>query len=154
MKKQINVILKENNKNQDPCKRIKKVARGYAFNYLIPMGIAEIATEGKLRHLNMISSAVSSNRDLVRTQSLVVKDIVEAINIINIRKKCSPSKLIFGSISEQDIADKILKSTGKKIDKKQIIIESIKKIGKYTANIKIGDSISAKVDLHILPRVI
>jgi len=154
MKKKITVIMKEGRKAQDPQELIKKVSIGYAFNYLIPKQIAEIATEGKIKHLRMLHRIASRNQDFIHDQNMKTKYKLESIRTIRIRKKCSDSQLIFGSISGQDIAGQIIQLTGEKIDRKQIMAAESKKLGKYRINIKIGDSTKASIGLHIIPRII
>jgi len=104
MKKSIEVIIKKKDLNKNPIQRIKKVAPGYAFNYLIPNQIAD-----------------------------------------------SQNQQIFGSISEQDIINKIFNLTGQNIDKKQIKIDSIKQIGKYLCEIRIDEDINTNITMHVLP---
>lgn len=154
MKKNITVIAKERSKTKDPIKRIQRVSMGYAFNYLIPKQIAEVATKGKVKHLNMLHDKISKNRDLAYNQNIKAKYKLKNINIILIRKQCSPSKLIFGRISEQDIATKILELTGQKVEKKQIRIIGNKKLGKHKAEIVIEENINTLLDLHILPKTL
>lgn len=154
MKKSIIVILKETGRTQSPIKRIKRVSLGHAFNYLIPEKKAEVATEGKIKHLNMLHRTILKNKNAAHNQNTSIKQILENINTIHIRKKCSTKQLIFGSISEQDISAKILQLTGQRIDKKQIIVNSGKTIGKYSARIILTDSLSTLIYIHILPKTI
>lgn len=154
MKKSITVIIKKKNLNQDPTKAIKKVALGYAFNYLIPNQIAEIATEGKIKHLKMIFDTLSKEKKLNYNNNLKIKQNLEKITICHIRKTCSQNKQIFGSISEQDIIQKIFQVTGQKIEKKLISIESIKQTGIYNCTILLDNNIITNIKLYILPNTV
>jgi len=151
MKKSIEVIIKKKDLNKNPIQRIKKVAPGYAFNYLIPNQIAEIATEGKIRHLHMVQNTLAKKDKQINKKNLKIKIDLERINFLSIRKKCSQNQQIFGSISEQDIINKIFNLTGQNIDKKQIKIDSIKQIGKYLCEIRIDEDINTNITMHVLP---
>ena len=151
MKKNIKVILKDK-KAQDPRKRVKKVSRGYAFNYLVPKQMAEIATKGKIKHINNLYNKISKSRDITQNQNLKLKYKLDNIGILHIRKQCSSSKLLFGSITEQDIVDQVLILTGVKISKKEISVELDKKIGIYNASIMIDENIKTLFSLNILPK--
>jgi len=151
MKKSITIILKKKDLNKSPTQRIQKVSPGYAFNYLIPNQIAEIATEGKIRHLDMVTKILAKKDNQIHKNNLKVKIDLEKINFLSIRKKCSQNRQIFGSISEQEIINKIFNITGQKIDKKQIKIDSIKQIGTYLCEIKVDDDININIEMHILP---
>lgn len=153
MKKNITVIMKRKNKNQKPQDRVKEVARGYAFNYLIPKQMAEVATEGKIKHLHMLQDIVSSKENFAHKQSMEIKNKLSNIHAIRIRKKCSKEHLIFGSISEQDIVKRIHELTGQTVDKRQISVESCKKLGKYVVQIAIEDGIEASIVLCIVPKI-
>lgn len=154
MKKSITVIMKKSREKQNPQELIKKVSMGHAFNYLIPKQIAQIATQGKIKHLNMLHRIASRNQGLIDAQNMKTKYKLESVSAIRIRKKCSSNQLIFGSISSQDITKQILQLTGEKIDRKQIMVIESKKLGKYATQIKIGNTIKASIDLHIIPRII
>ena len=154
MKKSIKVIIKKKNLNQDPTKAIKKVALGYAFNYLIPNQLAEIATQGKIKHLKMIQHTLSKEKKLIYNNNLKIKQDLEKINICHIRKTCSQNKQIFGSISEQDIAQKIFQVTGQKIEKKLITIKSIKQTGIYNCKISLDNNFTVNINLYILPNIV
>ena len=154
MKKSITVIIKKKNLNQDPTKAIKKVALGYAFNYLIPNQLAEIATQGKIKHLKTIQYTLSKEKKLIHNNNLKIKQDLEKITICHIRKTCSQNKQIFGSISEQDIVQKIFQVTGQKIEKKLITIKSIKQTGTYNCKISLDNNLIVNIKLYILPNIV
>lgn len=151
MKKNIEIIIKKKDVHKKPTQRIQKVSLGYAFNYLIPNQIAEIATKGKIKHLKMVENILAKKDNQIYKKNLEVKIDLEKINFLSIRKKCSHNKQIFGSISEQEIISKIFYITGQNIEKKQIKIEPIKQIGKYLCQIKIDEDMSINTEIHILP---
>lgn len=151
MKKSITVIMKAKSKH-DPQGSIKRVSRGHAFNYLIPQQIAEVATKGKVKHLKMLQKIAASNRNLTHSQNINIKNKLDRMHAIHIRKKCSPEQLIFGSISEQDIARRISELTGQTIDKRQVVMVNNKKLGQYVAKITIEEKIDALINLCIIPK--
>ena len=151
MKKYIEIIRKQTGNNQNRQYKIEKVARGYAFNYLIPNQLAEFTTKGKLKHINMLNSLSDKKKIQLNKQSQRVNNEIKNIRIIHIRKKCGNNHQFFGSISEQDIQNKISKLIGGKIQKKQIIIKPIKQLGTFTCNIIINEEIKTNIKLKILP---
>ena len=130
MKKYIEVIVKQEKDNQ---KVVKRVTRGYAFNYLIPNHMAEIPTKGQLKHLQMLDSISKHKKDQTnRLDQQINNDIV-------------------GSILEQDIQEIIHSITGKKIEKKQILIDNIKQLGTYMCYISVNEKMKNTIKLRILP---
>ena len=148
MKKYIDVLITNNKNNK---KTIQKVTKGYAFNYLIPNNIAEIATKGKIKHINMLNDLSNKKRNQRNQKALKINDNILHTRIIHLRKKCGQNQQIFGSVSEQEIQEYILNTTGEKIEKKQIFIETIKKIGSSICYIMINDDIKTPIKIRILP---
>lgn len=152
MKKQIEIITKEKH-NLDPTKRIKKVTLGYAFNYLIPKQIAEISSKGKIKHLEIIKNTVLNKEKQIYHNNLKTKHDLDTMRIIHIRRKCSQNMHIFGRITDNEIIDMILRLIGKKIEKKQIMLQPIKEIGIYKLHLILEDNLNAEIALHILPNI-
>jgi len=101
--------------------------------------------------LHLIQKIVEKQENEVQNNNLQVKIDLEKINFLSIRKKSGQNKQIFGSISEQEIINKIFSITGHNIDKKQIQIDPIKQIGKYACKIKIDETMISEIEVHILP---
>nr|YP_009502074.1 ribosomal protein L9 [Porolithon onkodes]ASB29676.1 ribosomal protein L9 [Porolithon onkodes] len=146
MKKYIQVIL-----NNSQPQKIEKVSRGYAFNYLIPKKIAEIATKSKIEQINLQNDLSDKKKDKFQQKNLKINRIINNIKIIHIRKKCGSNYQIFGSVTEQEIQVLISKIIKHRIDKKQIIIDQVKQIGVYLCKIIINETMKASIEIHILP---
>lgn len=151
MKKKIQIILKKDHLNLGEIGKITSISRGYALNYLIPNDIAEIATKNKIKHITMFKQI--KNKEIKNSEiiSKALQKNLEILNKISIRKKIGKKNNIFGSINEKDIKNKILKYIGIKIDKKQIIINNIKKIGIFNIEINISNNIKCNIQVNIIP---
>ena len=151
MKRKIQVILKKDNFKEEKKGKIITVFPGYAFNYLIPKGIAEIATKNCIKHYQMFSEIEKKKQEenLIAIQK--IKNIAKQINKITVYKKIGSNNLIFGSIKEKDIANWIYLNTNLNIDKKQITLESINKIGINSISIELKQNISITLKLCIIP---
>ena len=148
MKKYIEVIVKQEKNNQ---KVVKRVTRGYAFNYLIPNHMAEVPTKGQLKHLQMLDSISKHKKDQTNKLDQQINNDIMKIQMIHIKKKCGNNGQIFGSILEQDIQEIIHNTIGKKIEKKQILIDNIKQLGTYMCYISVNEKIKNTIKLRILP---
>jgi len=151
MKKYIEVIKKGNKKNTDNNQITEKVTKGYAFNYLIPNGLANVATKGEIKHLKMLRERSSQKKNQIDLLSSHVKSEIMKLKIIHFRKKCGKDYQIFGSITENDLQEKILKLTGQTIEKKQIFIKNIKELGTYQCQITITEEIKTYIEIRLLP---
>ena len=99
----------------------------------------------------MLNDLSNKKRNQINQKALKINDNILHTRIIHLRKKCGQNQQIFGSVSEQDIQEIILNTTGQKIEKKQILIETIKKIGTYVCYIIINDNIKTPIKIRILP---
>jgi len=151
MKQDIPIIIKKNIPNLGEPGTITKARLGYVLNYLLPKGIVDIATPGKIKHINMLKQIQLNQLKDLENQAYKTKNHLEQIPKISIKKKVGDQKHIFGSVSEKDIINYIFNITGETLDKKQITIPIIKEVGIYTIDIKIIENIHVKLKLQILP---
>nr|YP_010903552.1 ribosomal protein L9 [Hypnea cryptica]WCH56005.1 ribosomal protein L9 [Hypnea cryptica] len=152
MNKKITMILRnEKDRNQQ---QIIHVTRGYAFNYLIPKGVADIATPGKLKHINILQEKQKQKRQINKEKAQLTLKYLETVNKIIIKKKHGNKMQIFGQINEKDILKKIIDNTGYKLNKKQINVPNIKTIGKYQITIKLLDNVESYISINVVPDII
>lgn len=151
MRKKIQIILKKDYLNIGKKGKITNISPGYALNYLIPNDIAEIATKNKIKHIKMFDNIKITK---TKANEVTAKNLQKYLNLIkkfSIKKKTGENNNIFGSINEKDISNIILNYTGITIDKKQIVVPTIKKIGVFNININILNEISSVITLNIIP---
>lgn len=148
--KNISVLLLKDVEKLGNTGSINSVKLGYARNFLIPKGLACITTPS-------IEKAVK--RDLAKKQAIEAENIrkskelaniIEDIKTFTIKKKVGKDGLIFGSVTNQDIANCLELTTQQTIDKKAITIPTIKKVGVYEINIKFNSSVNANINLQVL----
>nr|WCH56403.1 ribosomal protein L9 [Hypnea sp.] len=154
MAKKITLIVKNAQYTSNKTEKIINVTQGYAFNYLIPKNIAEIATLGKLKHLKMLEEKRNKELKINKDKANIILTHIEKIQKVNIKKKHGNKQHIFGKVNEKDILNYIYIYTGYKLNKKQINMPNIKQIGSYKLNIKLFDKIETELLLNILPEII
>lgn len=146
----MDIILIEDVENLGLKYDIIKVKSGYARNFLIPNRLAHIATPQKKEELKKtLENQIKEEQVLIQK----AKDIIENLkkNKIIITKKIGSSNKIFGSINNKTFAEELSK-LGIDIDKKYIKIpaKNIKKIGKYTAKIRLHRSIEHECEFEVI----
>jgi large subunit ribosomal protein L9 len=127
------------------------VKDGYAKNFLIPSGIAIMATPGNLKQIDL----VKKSRVKVEAKSTKeANEIAEQLNGLKLifKVKSSSEGKMYGSITNKDIADKILSFKKIEVDRKKIELEdTIKEIGNYDINIKLYKDEKCTVNVVIEP---
>lgn len=143
------VILKDDVKGLGGMGQEVDVAGGYGRNYLIPKGLAMVATVGNLKTLkNEISQ---KGRKIVKLK-VEAEELAKRIENISCRlaKKAGESDKLFGSVTSQEIADQ-LKKEGFDIDKRKIDINApIKNLGTHSVSIRVYPGVAANLKVEVV----
>jgi large subunit ribosomal protein L9 len=115
---------------------IKKVADGYGRNFLLPQGLAVLATAGALKQVDKIRSQAEIRRT---EQNSELKDLASHINgvIIVFSAKAGDTGKLYGSITTQDVATAIQEKTRYEVKKQQIEMQPIRTLGDFTAHVRL-----------------
>ena len=130
---------------------IVNVKNGYANNYLLPKGMAIIATatNRKIHAENMRQRAFKEEKLRKDAQTLQA-----AINDKSIRlvAKVGENGHLFGSITADQIAEALKEQHNYDVDRKKIVVDGskIKEVGNYTATVNIHKDIKAEINLEIV----
>jgi large subunit ribosomal protein L9 len=143
------VILKQDLDNLGYADEIVKVKDGYARNFLIPRGLATIATVSNRKMLTETQKQRSHKAQKIKGDAESVAKQLEAMTL-RIGAKASEAGKIYGSITALQLADALSKH-GVNVDRKKIRIDGdhIKATGTYTATINLHKDIKAKVNFEV-----
>ena len=142
------IILNEKIDTLGDAGQVVSVKNGYARNYLIPKGLATIATDKNIKHIEKMLEE-QANRD-ARTHSNL-EALADKLNKMTLKfsLKAGEDEKLFGSVTSSMIAEEI-KNNGYSLDKKEIVIdEPIKNVGNHFVNIKLSVDINAKVKIKV-----
>ncbi|MFO8088170.1 MAG: 50S ribosomal protein L9 [Bacteroidales bacterium] len=144
------VILKKDMSNLGYENDIVKVKNGYARNYLIPNGLAIMATESARKVLAETKRQKAHKEEKVRKDAEELAKALEGKQL-RIAAKAGTSGKIFGSVNAMQIADAIKEQLGFDIDRKKIIVDgdSVKKIGEYKAKLKLHKEVEIEMDFEV-----
>lgn len=152
MAKRVSVVLNQSVSKLGNNGDLVEVAPGYARNYLIPQGLASIATKG-------IVKQVEERKEKERQQKLAEKQAAEnkkvafkTIGKLTIRKQVGEENAIFGTVTTQDIADIIKEQAGIEVDRRGIEVPDIGTTGDYQAEVRLHPEVTATVDFQEIGR--
>ena len=139
------VILKQEVKNLGEKDELVTVKNGYASNFLIPKGMAILATESNQKQLAETMKQRAFKIEKQKKEAQKVIDFLKDVTI-KVGAKAGENGKIFGSVTSIQIADAIRK-LGHEVDRKAIIIneEHIKTLGTYTAKLKLMKDMIAEI---------
>lgn len=142
------VILKQDVANLGYKDDIVKVKDGYGRNYLIPFGMAIVATESAKKVLaeNQRQRAHKIAKIKADGEALAQKLAGVALTI---KAKINENGVIFGGVGAAQIAEELAK-LGFEIDRKNIVVESVKAAGSYKAVVNILRNVKAEVPFEVV----
>jgi large subunit ribosomal protein L9 len=115
---------------------VKKVADGYGRNYLLPHGLAVLATAGALKQVEEIRSRANSRRSALNQEMGSVADKLANLALAYPARAGETGKL-YGSITTQMIADSIKAKTGVTVDRRQVDVQPIRTLGEHKVHIRL-----------------
>ena len=144
------IILKQDIANIGYKDDIVTVKNGYGRNYLIPQGLAILATGTNKKVVAENKKQKSYKDDRVKNEALTVAKTLETINL-KIGAKAGTSGKIFGSVNAIQIAQALKEQFNFDLDRKNIEVDgdSIKELGNYKAKIKLHKEVSVEIDFEV-----
>lgn len=144
------VILKQEVKNLGEKDEMVTVKNGYAANYLIPKGMAIMATESAQKQLAETMKQRAFKIEKQRKEAQKVIDFFKDVTL-KIGAKAGENGKIYGSVTSIQIADAI-KKLGHEVDRKSIMIneDHIKTLGAYTAKLKLMKDMFAEIKFEVV----
>lgn len=127
---------------------VKKVADGYGRNFLIPQGLAVIATAGALKQVERIRQQAEIRR---AEQNSELKGLAEQIDGITVTfgAKAGETGKLYGSVTTQDVATAVSEQTRFEIKKQQVDMQPIRNLGEYTAHIRLTMDLVPEVKIIV-----
>ncbi|MBV5260790.1 50S ribosomal protein L9 [Synechococcus moorigangaii CMS01] len=150
MSKRLQVVLNQDVRKLGNNGDLVEVAPGYARNYLLPQGIASLATPGILRQVEQRREK-ERQRLLAELQDAEARKVaLKTVGKLIIRKQVGEENQIFGTVTTQDIADAIKERAGQEVDRRGITLPEIGKTGTYEAQVKLHPEVTATVQFDVI----
>ncbi len=144
------VILKQDVKGTGKQGEILDVSDGFAKNFLLKRGLAEVASSVAVNSLKLQKEAEARRK---AEEIKAVKELAAKIDktTVEVSIRCGENGKVFGSVTSKEIASR-LADLGYDVDKKKIALkESLKTVGDYPAEIRFMEGVSAKITVRVKP---
>ena len=115
---------------------VKKVASGYGRNYLIPQGLAVLATPGALKQAEYIREKATTQRDALNKEMSTVAEKMQGL-VLSFSAKASETDKLYGSISTHMIAESLTEQLGVEIIRRQIDSQPLRNIGVHSVPVRL-----------------
>ncbi len=143
------VILLQDVKGKGKKGQMLEISDGYARNFLLPRKLAVEATADAMNTKKMNDKAAAEKAARERAEALEISKQLRDMTLVVTAKGGGAGRL-FGSVTNQEIADALKAKAGITIDKRKIVIaDPIKSVGTYTVQCKLGYEITAPLTVKI-----
>ncbi len=148
--KRIELLLTKSVENLGLVGDIVKVRMGYARNYLVPMGLAEIPTQEKIDALAEERAVALEAYEQKRSEQTSTIENLEGV-VLTLTRSANDQGGLYGSVTQRDIADSLIEN-GFSVNTRAVRLhQAIRRIGEYPITIQFGSDLKADIEVQILP---
>ena len=141
------VVFTHDVPNKAKAGEVRRVPDGHARNYLLPQGLADIATPEVLKRLNKITAA----GDVIRVrETAVMEELAVGLEdvTITLSARITPTGRYYGAISSARIAQELTNTLGREIDRRIVeMIEPIREPGEFDIALRLSADIQATIHI-------
>jgi len=127
----------------------KKVADGYGRNFLIPQGMAVLATPGAMKTAERIRSKAADKRAILNDEMSVVAEALAKVQL-TFNARAGETGKLYGSITSQEVADAIQNKTGYAIKRQQLDMQPLRTLGEHTIRIRLTMDLIPEIKATVL----
>ncbi|MDD5306637.1 MAG: 50S ribosomal protein L9 [Deltaproteobacteria bacterium] len=143
------VILREDVAHLGKPGAVVSVKPGYARNFLIPQGLAALATSRNIKMMEHELKVIERQIDTSKAEAEEVKQRLAAVSV-TVAKQAGESDKLFGSVTTKDVEAALAKE-GITVDRRRIVIaEAIKALGVYTVQVKLHGGLAADLKVWVV----
>ena len=145
----MNVILREDIAGVGRRGDIVTVADGHARNYLLPRGLALVASAGAIQQANSMRRARDLREANDRAAAHTVAEALTARSF-TVRAKAGNEGRLFGSVTTADIVSALTAQAGVTLDRKKIVAQPIRTTGSHTALVRLHADVECTIKLSVV----
>jgi large subunit ribosomal protein L9 len=143
------VVLLEDIPGKGKAGEIKEVSKGYAKNFLLPQGLALVATSTVMKQVESRLEKEKLEESIDHEKLVELSQQIEGKEI-RLKARMGAGERLFGSITAADVAEELSRFAGSAIDKKQIDLKkSFRQTGSYEIAVKLASDIRPKITVVI-----
>jgi len=144
----VNVVLRADVENLGATGDVVRVKPGYARNFLVPRGLASIATRANVKQIEHEKEIARQKLAKLRAEQEKIAAELEKV-VVMIAKEAGDEGKLFGSVTAADVAEGLARK-GYEVDKKKLVVpDHIKEVGTYEVIVKLQQGVQAKLRLEV-----
>jgi len=150
MAKRVQVALTESISSLGKDGDIVEVAPGYARNFLLPFGKAVNVTPAVLKQIERKKAKEKIAAANLKQEAVDFETALKTIGRFTIKKQVGEDGVLFGTVTNGDVAEAIEETTKKQIDRRAITVPDIHNLGSYVVKIKLHPEVNAEVKIEVI----
>lgn len=144
------VLLKEDVDNLGYAGEVHDVADGYGRNFLLPRGLAVLATKGVLKQAETWRAQAEARRAERRAHYEELSEKITGMHLV-FRAKAGETGRLYGSVTTMDIADRLNEELGTEIDRRKFDSQPLRELGEHRVSIHLDRDFHPQLIVHIHP---
>ncbi len=151
MAKRVQLVLNEYVNKLGKMGDLVEVAPGYARNFLLPQGLAFHATPGVIKQVARRRAEAEKRQAELQKEAEAQKLKLEKLGTLTITQKAGEEETLFGSVTAADVAALIQEASGLEVDRRNLTVPEIRKLGTYTVDLKLHAEVTATLTIEVTP---
>jgi large subunit ribosomal protein L9 len=129
---------------------VVNVARGYARNFLLPRGLAEVATKGLVQEIERRDAQRARHEAKTVEEAQAIAKKIDGLEL-RFDANAGPTGALFGSVTATNVADRLWEEQKLRVDRRKLQMDTIKRIGRYTVPFEVFTDVVAELKLVVAP---
>jgi large subunit ribosomal protein L9 len=150
MAKRVQVVLSEDVLSLGRNGDLVDVAPGYARNFLLPTGKAVPVTPAVLRQVEHRRAKEAERLALLKDAAIAMRTALDTIGRFTVKKQTGGDDVLFGTVTNGDVAEAIEAATKKEIDRRDITVPEIHRTGTFKVQVKLHPEVIAEINLEVV----
>lgn len=144
------VLLKHDVTKLGKAGVVKNVADGYGRNYLIPQGMAVLATPGALKQAETLSKVEQKRQALLASEAFSLAEQLAQISL-SFKVRAGEAGKLYGSVTSQQIVDEVKRVAGLDVDKRKLELrEPIRALGAHKVAVRLASALAPEITVNVV----
>jgi large subunit ribosomal protein L9 len=127
---------------------VKRVADGYGRNFLVPQGMAVLATPGAMKTAERIRQKATERRAILNNEMSAVAEVLKNVQI-SFSARAGETGKLYGSITSQEIVDAIKQKSGVTIKRQQLDMQPLRTLGEHNVRIRLTMDLIPEIKVNV-----
>ena len=142
------VLLKQDIENIGLAGEVHKVSDGYGRNFLLPQGLAVVASPGMMKQAVVWRKKAEARREELRAEYEALAKKIEGVTL-NFTARAGETGKLYGSITTSQIADDLNAELGTEIDRRKVGVEPLRQLGEHKVVVRLSGDFQPELTVII-----